>query len=166
MVLSDELSLNHLLYAVDMAILSLSSEGLQHSLDNLHEYCKVWCLDVSIKKKKVIVFNSSGRVLKQFQFVFDGKPIEMVKEFKYLETTLSPSGSLFLAKEKLRKQADKAYFPVISALQKIDFDAVTSLKLFDSLIKPISTYNCEFWSQLTKSKIEAIQSKKISLEES
>ena len=31
-VLSDELSLNHLLYADDMAILSLSSEGLQHSL--------------------------------------------------------------------------------------------------------------------------------------
>ena len=83
----------------------------------------------------------------------------MAKEFKYLGTTLSPSGSLFLAKEKLRKQANKAYFPVISALQKIDFDAVTSLKLFDSLIKPILTYNCEFWSQLTKSKIEAIQSK-------
>ena len=50
--------------------------------------------------------------------------------------------------------------------KKIDFDAVTSLKLFDSLIKPILTYKCEFWSQLTKSKIEAIKSKKISLEES
>ena len=49
-VLSDELSLNHLLYADDMAISSLSSEGLQHSLDNLHEYCKVWYLNVSIKK--------------------------------------------------------------------------------------------------------------------
>ena len=49
-VLSIELSLNHLLYA-DMAILSLSSEGLQHSLGiNLHEYCKVWHLEVSIKK--------------------------------------------------------------------------------------------------------------------
>ena len=40
-VLRNELSLNHLLYADDMAILSLSSEGLQHSLDNLYEYCKV-----------------------------------------------------------------------------------------------------------------------------
>ena len=81
-------------------------------------------------------------------------------------TTLSPSRSLFLAKEKLRKQTNKAYFPVISALQKINFDSVTSLKVFDSLIKPILTYNCEFWSQLTKSKIEAIKSKKMSLEES
>ena len=166
MVLSDKLSLNHLLYADDMAILSLSSEGLQHSLVNLHEYCKVWYLEVGIQKTKVIVFDSSGRVLKPFQFVYDGKPIEIVKEFKYLGTTLSPSVSLFLTKEKLRKQANKVYFPIISALQIIDFDAVTSLKLFDSLIKPILTYKCEFWSQLTKSKIEAIKSKKISLEES
>ena len=44
--------------------------------------------------------------------------------------------------------------------------SVTSLKLFDSLIKPMLTYICEFWSQLTKSKIEAIKSKKTSLEES
>ena len=72
-----------------MAILSLSSEGLQRSLDNLHEYCKVWYLEVSVKKTKVIVFNSSGRVLEQFQFVYDGKPTEMVKKFKYLGTALS-----------------------------------------------------------------------------
>ena len=84
----------------------------------------------------------------------------MAKEFKYLGTTLSPSGSLSLAKEKLKKQANKAYFPVISALQKIDFDVVRSLKLFDSLIKPILTYNCEFWSQLTRSKTEAINLKR------
>ena len=50
----------------------------------------------------------------------------MVKEFTYLGTTLPPSGSLFLAKEKLRKQANIAYFPVISAIQKLDFDVVTS----------------------------------------
>ena len=35
----------------------------------------------------------------------------MIKEFKFLGTT--PSGSLFFAKEKLRKQPNKAYFPVI-----------------------------------------------------
>ena len=86
-------------------------------------------MEASIKKPKIIVFNSSGRVLKPFQLVYDGKHIEMVKEFKCLGTTLSPSGSLFLAKEKLRKQANKAYFPVTSALQQNYFDAVTSLKL-------------------------------------
>ena len=65
-VSSDELSLNHLLYADDMAILSLSSEGRQHSLDNLHEYHKVWYLDVSIKKPKVIVLIALEEYLNNF----------------------------------------------------------------------------------------------------
>ena len=45
-------------------------------------------------------------------------------------------------------------------------DVLTSLKLFDSLIKPIITYNCEFWNQLTKNKIESLESNKTTLEES
>ena len=36
------------------------------------------------------------------------------------------------AKEKLRKQANKAYFPMLNVLHKIDFEAVPSLHLFDS----------------------------------
>ena len=45
-----EISLNHLLYVDDMAILSLSQEGLQNSLDKLEAYCKEWHLVViSIK---------------------------------------------------------------------------------------------------------------------
>ena len=65
-VLSDELSLNHLLDADDMAILSLSSEGLQHSLANLHEYCKVWYLDVSLKKQKLLYLIALGEYLNNF----------------------------------------------------------------------------------------------------
>ena len=38
-VLTDELSINHLLYADDMATLSLSSVGLHNSLDKLKVYC-------------------------------------------------------------------------------------------------------------------------------
>ena len=66
MVLSDELSLNHLLYADDMSILLLSSEGLQHSLDNLYEYCKVWYLEVSIKKQKLLFLKALEEYLNHF----------------------------------------------------------------------------------------------------
>ena len=51
-IFNSEISLNHLLYADDMAILSLSQEGLQNSLNKLETYCKEWYLVVSIKKKK------------------------------------------------------------------------------------------------------------------
>ena len=138
--LSGDLSINHLLYADDMALLSLSSDGLQNSLNKLYTFCNKWKLEVSTIKTKVMVFNSSGRLLKGYRFYYNGISLEQVKEFKYLGTTFSASGSHQLPKEKLRKQANKAYFPMLKALYKIDFDAVPSLHLFET-ITPILNYN-------------------------
>ena len=119
---TSDISLNHLFYADDMALLSLSQEGLQHSLHKLEVYCKKWHLEVSIRKTKIIVFNNTGRLLKGFMFKYDNKHLELVREFKYLGTTLTISGGLSNAKEKLRSQANKAYFPMLRALQKINYD--------------------------------------------
>ena len=58
-------------------------------------------------------------------------------------------------KEKLRKQANKAYFPVLNAMDKIDFEAV-DFHLFDSLFRLILNYSCEVWNQLSKRNIAAI----------
>ena len=70
-----------------------------------------------------------------------------------------------MAEKNLIKQANKAYFPILKVLKKINFDTTTSLKLFDSLIKPILTYNCELWSQISKYKLESLECNKISSEE-
>ena len=56
-IFSSEISLNHLLYDDDMAILSLSQEGLLKSRNKLEAYCKEWHLVVSIKKTKTAVFS-------------------------------------------------------------------------------------------------------------
>ena len=50
------------------------------------------------------------------------------------------------------------------ALHKIDFDAVPSLHLFDSLIALILNYNSEVWSQLSKQNLEAINNNDYKLE--
>ena len=113
-ILTDELSIYHLLYADDMAILSLFSDGLQNSLDKLKVYCDKWHLELNTTKTKSIVFNTTGRLLTGYLFFYYGKILEKVREFKYLGTTLSGSGSLMCVKEKLRKQANKAYFPMLT----------------------------------------------------
>ena len=46
-----------------MAILSLTSDGLQNSLDKLKVYCDKWYLELNIAKTKIIVFNTTGRLL-------------------------------------------------------------------------------------------------------
>ena len=53
---------------------------------------------------------------------------------------------------------------MLKALHKIDFDAVPSLHLFNTVITPILNYNCEVWNQISKHKIEAINNKEYRLE--
>ena len=149
-----------------MAILSLSSEGVQNSLDKLYTYCSKWEMEVSAIKTKILVFNASGRLLKGYRFHYNGINLEQVKEFNYLGTTFLVSGNHSYPKEKLRTKAYKAYFPMLKALHKIDFDAVPSLHLFDTLMTPILNYNCEVWNQIPKHKIEAINNKEYGLENS
>ena len=84
-----------------MAMLSLSQEGLQNSLNKLETYCKEWHLVVSIKKTKIVVFNKTGKLLKGFVFKYEGKHIELVREFKYLGISVTASGGLYNAREKL-----------------------------------------------------------------
>ena len=67
-ILTDELSINHLLYVDDMAILSLSSDGLQNSLDKLKVCCDKWHLKLNTTKTKIIVFSTTGRLLKGHRF--------------------------------------------------------------------------------------------------
>ena len=107
-IFDSEISLNHLLYADDMAILSLSQEGLQNSLNKLETYCKEWHLVVSIKKT---VFNKTGKLLKGFGFKYEGKHIELVREFKYLAITVTASGGLYNAGKNLKNKQIKLTFP-------------------------------------------------------
>ena len=53
---------------------------------------------------------------------------------------------------------------MLKALHKIDFDAVPSLHLFDTLIAPILNYNCGVLNQISKHRLEAINNNAYSLE--
>ena len=72
-ILTGELSINHPLYADDMAILLLSGHGLQNSLDKLKVYCYKWHLEFNTTKTTIIVFNTTGRLLKRYRFSYNGK---------------------------------------------------------------------------------------------
>ena len=112
--LPNGLSISHLLYADDMATLSFSSERLQNSLNRLYTYCNKWKIEVCTVETKILIFNTSSKLLKGYGFHYNGKILEQVREFKYLGTTFSASGNFSYAKEKLRKQAYKSYFPLLN----------------------------------------------------
>ena len=114
--LPNGLSINHLPYADDIATLSFLSEGLQNSLNRLYTYCNKWKIEVCTVKTKILIFNTSGKLLKGYGFHYNDKIIEQDREFKYLGITniFCLEKFLMCKKEKSRKQVHKSFFPLLN----------------------------------------------------
>ncbi|MCG8429717.1 MAG: reverse transcriptase family protein [Candidatus Omnitrophica bacterium] len=137
-------TINCLLYADDLILLSDSALGLQNSLDKLNEYCKKWKLSVNIKKTKVMIFNKGGCKIKRYSFNIDNNEIEVIQNYCYLGINFCSAGTFKLALNNLHDKAKKALFK----LKQFDLrDSInTAFKLFNSLILPILRYGSEVWA--------------------
>ena len=140
----DNISISSLLYADDLVLLSTTKEGLQNLLNTLESFTTKWFMNLNMSKTKTLTF--SRKLDLNSYFTFGSKQIESCSNYTYLGTVFTWNGSFKLAMKTLRDKATKAMYGLISKIFKFkNCDFVTSSKLFDSLIKPILTYNSEVW---------------------
>jgi hypothetical protein len=141
-------SVSHLLWADDLILLALDANSLQKQLD---EFASKWELSINIDKTKIMVFNSSSRLLKcSYGFKLGNLDISPTKSYRYLFIQFSLNGSFNCAMNELRKKALRAFF---SIRRMVDTRALTTksmLKLIDSLVKPVAAYACQIWLPSTK----------------
>ena len=64
------------------------------------EYCKTWKLNVNSEKNKVIIFNENTNDYKK-RFTIGNKPIENVKEYKYLGETFTKQNRFKITTKQL-----------------------------------------------------------------
>ena len=152
--------LSHLLYADDLVILSTSEQGLNKCLENLGTYCTTWQLEVNLKKSEVIIFNTTGRLLNGYTFNYQGKCLNIVKDYCYLGIDFACSGSLKIGRKNIMEKARKAMSPLLSIIPDFQISCKKSLKLFHSFIRPVALYNAENLSQLTRHQIKALEENK------
>lgn len=88
----DTTSVNCLMYADDIVLISRSEIGLQRLIDRLSDYCTRWKMEVNTDKTKVIKFSGNGHRCKT-NFLYRDKLIENVLKYKYLGLEFSSSGS-------------------------------------------------------------------------
>jgi hypothetical protein len=110
-VVIGDTSVNILLYADDIVLLSQSKEGLQNSLNILHDFCYTWKLKVNTDKSKIMVFNSNGKTHLN-QFTYNNVDIETVANYCYLGMVLKFKGNFNLAINTLMEKPRKAYFKI------------------------------------------------------
>ncbi len=147
-----------LMYADDTILISDTQRGLQHQLNCLNNYCKLWKLNVNETKTKVIVFSKRKYKLKD-NILFDGKVLESVDEFKYLGVTFSTNGRFVKCKTERVKKAQRAMFSVIKKSRAKHLPIDVQLHLFDSMVMPVLIYGCEIWGYEKVEPIEKLQLK-------
>jgi len=53
--------INCLMYGDDLLVISPSPEGLQQSLNVIHQHAQQWKLKVNTKKSNIIIFSGNGQ---------------------------------------------------------------------------------------------------------
>ena len=84
--------INHLLYAYDLCIVSLSSAGLQQLLSICDQYCASHSITFNVRKSVCKFFKSKmNKLCDNVPVVLSGNNIDFVHETKYLCVILNSS---------------------------------------------------------------------------
>ena len=78
-----------------------------------------------------------------FVFLIDSQIIDVVQEYTYLGTRMSPSGHFSVSREHLKEKALHALFSLRRYTNLSKLKAALACKIFDTMISPILTYNSE-----------------------
>ena len=143
-----------LLYADDLIIISETEEGLQNSLNLLHDYCKKWKLEVNLSKTNVIPMGK-GKIPLATKFRIGVEEIKITNTYKYLGTIINSNGSFTHAKKDLKQKGMKALFSIWKSISPGNRPPVNlACKLFDTMVKPIILYNSDVWGSEFPSTIQ------------
>ena len=140
------LTVNHLLWANDLVLLALDATALQILLNILRSFVDIWELEINTDKTNIMVFNTSGKILKESKtFSIGNTTISSVKTYCYLGITFSLTGSFKVAMDILTSKARRALFSMKSTVDVQALSLKSLFTLFDALIKPIAGYACQVW---------------------
>ena len=73
------------MYVDDIALIADTSVELQRKLKALESFCQKWGMEVNLAKTKIIVFRNGGKLSSKENFLYNGKTIEIVTHYKYLD---------------------------------------------------------------------------------
>ena len=99
-------------------------------------------------KTRVMIFNKTGRHMRRNFYLGDEK-VKTTREYKYLGFKFTPSSEITSGLSDLKDRAMKAFYKIKRKMgPSFQTFPLLTLKLFDTLIKPILLYGSDFWGIL------------------
>ena len=134
-----------IMWADDIVIFSQSAAGLQEQINRLHEFSINNKLPVNTSKTKCMCCCKSGKIIRN-NFSYGQESLEDVKEYVYLGFLVQCNGKVDKGLKNLSERAWKAFYRIRSPLgSSLYSNKCVFNKLYDSIIKPILLYGCDFW---------------------
>ena len=141
-----KLSLNHLLYADDLVLISETKNGLQQCLNKLQKYCEKNRITVNNKKTKVMIVQKRKSKIVPTNLYFAGRTRDFCNSYTYFGFVISNTGNFKININELSKSDGRAMYSLLGNTNKFLSGNIRILiDLFDKIILSICTYNCEVW---------------------
>ena len=147
--------INHMLYADDLCIVSLSSAGLRKLLSICDKYCASHSITFNVKKSVCMFFKSSVNKHCDYANVYlSGNHIDVVQEIKYLGVLLNLSMKTSI---DVSGQTRKFYAQANMLLRNFRYcGREVKCMLFKSFCT--NMYCCPLWFNSTSSSIKKLKS--------
>ena len=104
---------------------------------------------INTDKSKVMAF-SKERITdinkNKFRLVIGNDDIEYVSQYKYLVVIVTSNAKFSFAENTLSMKASRALFSIKQSIFDKTIKPSSLLRIFDSLVKPITLYGSEIWS--------------------
>lgn len=143
-----------LLFADDILLWGDTQTELQLQLDTLRDYCRLWQLEVSAKKTKVLLSpcaNLDGPLL------YDGKELEIVDSNPYLGVLFSGGTDFSAMIEKTVKKALARQSALSTILTNRQLPMLLRYTLWTTLVRPILEWGLEVYSPPDITVLESVQ---------
>ena len=146
--------INHLLYADDLCIVSLSSAGLQHLLSICDQYCASHSLTFNVRKSVCMFFKCKmNKLCDNVPVVLSGNTIDFLHETKYLGVIINSS---MKTSSDVVRQTRKFYAQTNMLLRNFRFCTNdVNCTLFKSFCA--NMYCCPLWFNSTSSTIKKLK---------
>ena len=153
-------SLNILLYADDLALITESETDLQTLLSILYNWCQKWRMKVNVKKTKVVHFRCKNVVQSDFQFKYGDNTVDIVEKYKYLGLILDEYLDYQVTATVLANSAGRALGSIqnkFNQLKGLGYN--TYSKMYSSGVIPIMDYCSGIWGYKNHSKCDTVQNR-------
>ena len=135
-----------LLFADDIALISLTPAGLQTQINNLKRAAEKLGLVVNLEKTKIMVFRKGGYLGRLEKWYYGRERIEVVNNYKYLGYTFTTKLSVDIPLAEYTGRAKGKVVSIFRTLYKLGkIDPNIFFQLYDSQVKPMILYAAEIW---------------------